>query len=129
MIPGLKMMVGDRELTVPAISLGMLRTGLLDKIRQHDEMFERGEDQWKLFDLRGEIIIATLRRNYSEAELSDEIIWNLLDLGNILQIWTAILGRSGFTPGEAEPGTTRPNGISDQFTNPSPPPTDGELRT
>lgn len=100
---GVPFKIGEREYIVPALSLGLLRNGLLAKIKEHDDLVAEG----KLFDtlaLRGDIIIAALRRNYPDIDENE--VFDYLDMTNTTQIWLAVLGASGFTSaGEATAGT------------------------
>jgi hypothetical protein len=92
--------IGDKEYIVPALSLGQLRGGMLKKLQDHDTFVAEG----KLFDtmtLRGEIIIAALRRNYPD--LDENVIWDNLDMSNTGPVWLAVLGASGFTEPTAPP--------------------------
>ena len=94
MFQGVTCRIGDNEYVVPALSLGQLRSGLLDKLKEHDQLVADG----KLFDtmtLRGEIILAALRRNYPNLE--ENVVWDSLDMSNTGPVWLAVLGASGFT--------------------------------
>jgi hypothetical protein len=103
MVPGTKIALGDKEFVVPPLSLGQLRTGLAGKIEEHDKQVAEGVDYTKLLVIRGEIVIAALRRNYPESEVSDDELWNRLDFKNILDAWRAVLALNGFDAvGEAE---------------------------
>lgn len=126
MTPGVKIQLGDKEFEIPPISLGMLRGGLMEKMKKHDEMLQSpGMDANDLLLARGEIIFAALKRNYPD--LSEEEAFNRLDYGNVSKAWQAILGLSGFM-GEAL-GTTQEVSatVSSLTTPPSPPPTDGTV--
>lgn len=121
MYHGLKVKIGDEDIIIPPISLGMLRNGLLKKIQEHDALAAEG----KIFDtiqLRGEIILEAIRRNYPD--FSAERLYDHLDLSNTGNIWLSILGASGFSPGEAKAATL---GTSDPSTEVSPPLTDGPI--
>jgi hypothetical protein len=136
MHPGITIALGDKEFVIPPVTLGMLRNGLLSTMREHDELLakmrqapEDGTDQnqeekYNLMDLKARIVAAALRRNYGASELSDEEIWDRLDLANINLAWMAVLGLSGFNQmGEA--AAAKDVGISSPSTDPSPQPTDG----
>lgn len=121
---GVPFKIGEEEYLVPALSLGMLRGGLLDKLKLHDDYVAEG----KIFEtmlIRGEVILAALRRNYPD--FSEEKLVNFLDMSNTGPIWLAVLGASGLGVGETQtPAQTgKPNGTYDQSTAPSPQPTDG----
>jgi hypothetical protein len=121
MYAGTKVKIGDEEYTIPPISLGQLRNGLLTKLQEHDKLSADG----KLFEtlqLRGEIILAAIRRNYPD--FSEDKLFAHLDLANTSGIWLSILGASGFNSGEAKAVTV---GTSSPSTEASPPPTDGPI--
>lgn len=103
MAPGVKIFLGDKEFTIPPITLGMLRGGLKDKMAAHDKLIGEG-DTHDILLARGEIIIEVMRRNYTEEDLPTSEIWDRLDLQNVHTAWLAILGASGFTPGEEVAG-------------------------
>jgi hypothetical protein len=125
MYNGVRIMIGEKEYILPPISLGQLRNGLLKKLQEHDKLIADG----KLFDameLRGQVILAALRRNYSD--FPEEDLFAHLDLGNTAPIWLSILGASGFTSGEARAVTAvATDGTSAPSTEASPPPTDGPI--
>ena len=124
MIPGIKIQLGDKEFEIPPLSLGMLRSGLMEKMKKHDEMLQKPDmDANDLLLIRGEIIFAAMKRNYPEMDETE--VFDRLDYGNVSRAWAAILGLSGFV-GEA-PGTaqTDPTTVSSHTTPPSPRPTDG----
>lgn len=124
MIPGKKVNLGGEEYIVPPLSLGQLRNGVAEKMELHDRLVhestnmnvddadaikKRREAQF----LRGEIIAEALRRNYPD--LTNDHLFDILDLGNWPNVWNLILGGSGFL-GEgqvaepaAQPGTSDPS--------------------
>ena len=113
MFSGTTCKIGDKDYIVPALSLGQLRGGVLEKLKEHDQLVADG----KLFEtmaLRGEIILAALRRNYPD--LDETIIWDSLDMSNTGPVWLAVLGASGFTEPTVPPapktnGATPPEPI------------------
>jgi hypothetical protein len=116
--------LGGKKYVVPPISLGMLRNGAMEKMERHDKLLEENKFNESMI-VRGEIILSALRRNYTEGELSDEEFWAGIDMRNMVNIWPAILGRSGFAaPGETQ--AARETTTSGPSTQPSPPPTDGQ---
>jgi hypothetical protein len=126
MVPGIKIALGDKEFEVPPISLGMLRNGLGEKLVQHDKLItEPGNNYTPLLILRGEIVIAALRRNYSEVEFSDFDLWDRLDYANVNAAWNAVLGLSGMVGEAAATETETGVTTSSRSTPPSPPATDG----
>ena len=69
MIPGVKIQLGNKEFEIPPLSLGMLRNGLMEKMKKHDELLQKPNmDANDLLLIRGEIIFAALKRNYSRDE-------------------------------------------------------------
>ena len=91
-------MIGDKEWIVPALSLGQLRNGVMDKFKEHDELIRQrdgGDDDptltWKAALLREDVTRLALSRNYSEEELKELE----LDLASLPLFWDAVLGRSG----------------------------------
>lgn len=104
MIPGIKLTIGDEEYVVPALTLGQLRNeGMLDKMKQHDAKLADAETYFDALDIRAEIILAALQRNYPDVTLDK--LRDQLDLGNVSDIWNAVMGASGMikTSGEASP--------------------------
>jgi len=115
MFRGHTIRIGDEDFVVPPLSLGQLRNGVLARLQEHDKILSSGS----MFDalvIRGEVILQALRRNYPE--FSEDKLMSYLDLFNIGPIWLAVLGSSGFTPGEdqAPKGATTVPGTSAQST-------------
>lgn len=128
MIPGTKIALGDREFIIPPLSLGQLRSSLSKKIEEHDKKLQdENADFTDLLLIRGEIIIAALRRNYPESEISDDEFWERLDMGNAPIAWRAVIALSGLDPvGEAKAALEEGQSIASSLTTlPSPPLTDG----
>lgn len=97
MFGGLKITIDGADYVVPPLSLGQLRNGVLKKLQEHDELLASG----KVFEatvLRGEVILEALRRNYPD--FAEDTLMSFLDMGTIGPIWLAVLGASGFSPGE-----------------------------
>lgn len=127
MVPGRKFNIGGKEYEVPPLSLGQLRNGGSELLKKHDEMIASANFGVDLLDVRGQLVIMAMRRNFAPETVSDEELWNGLDMENIGEIFAAVIGMSGFA-GEATParGTTEGIGMtSDRSIPPSPPPTDG----
>jgi hypothetical protein len=102
-----KISIEGKDYTVPAITLGQLRSGLKDKIQAHDKFSSEG----KLFDAidqQGAIISEVLMAKYSD--LTEEKILMALDMANIRSFWLALLGASGFTPGEDQAAAPKATG-------------------
>lgn len=100
MIPGKDVVIGDKTYTLPPLSLGQLRNGMMEKLRAHDALLAEDPPKgWEAFVAKGEIILAALRRNYPD--LKAEELDDLIDLGNVMDLWSTVLGLTGFMPGEA----------------------------
>lgn len=126
MYQGTRFKIGEEEYIVPPLSLGQLRGGILEKLREHDQLVNDG----RVFEglaLRADVILAALRRNYPEFPEDKLLDW--LDMSNTGPIWLAILGASGLSPLETE----RPalpeklNGTFAQSTEASQQPTAGPI--
>jgi hypothetical protein len=127
MYAGTKITIGDEVYEVPALSMGMLRNGILDKLKEHDVVFAEGNRYFDVVQIRDEIILACIRRNYPDFPAEKLSDW--LDLRNISPLWNVILGASGFTLGEEEAASKTANGTSSPSTPALPPPTDGISET
>lgn len=128
MVPGKEFDIGGKKYVVPALSLGALRGGMSSKLKEHDDLVAAGDFGSNLMILRGEIIIAAMRRNYTPDTVSDDEIWNGLDLANSNDIFMSVIGMSGFGLGEASPATGAAGNeptTSSRSIPLSPPPTDG----
>ena len=99
MYSGKKFKLGDTEYEIPALSLGQLRNGALEKIRVCDELAEQKKN-WESIIARGELIHMALTRNYPNVPL--DTVMDVLDLNNSAEIWLWILGASGFKPSPEE---------------------------
>jgi hypothetical protein len=107
MFPGYKFTIENETYTVPALSMGQLRNGIMEKLKSHDTLLTDG----KIFELqllRSEIILAAIRRNYPD--FPEDKLLNFLDMANIGPVWSAVLGSSGFAPGETPAATTKESG-------------------
>ncbi len=129
MIPGVAVTMGDREWTVPPLTLGQLRR-LMPKVRQLSDIgAQMGEPQ---IEVLVEIVAVALQRNYPD--LTAETVENLLDLGNAGAVLSAVLTGSGLkprtrSPGEAEaPGPSSGATAGNTYTASSPPPADTATR-
>ena len=122
MYSGKEIVIEGEKYILPPISLGQLRNGMIAKFTEHDKLAAEGK-LWEFTVIRGEIILAALRRNYPD--FPEDKLMGFLDVSNISPLWLHILGVSGLLPGEtpaaivAEPGTLNPS------TDLSPQPTDG----
>jgi hypothetical protein len=113
MFTGNKIKLGTEEYIIPPISLGQLRNGLLQRLQEHDTLVADNKT-FEAMDIRGQIILAALRRNYPD--IDENMVFDNLDMNNTGPIWLTILGASGFLPGETEavgtvtePGTLSPS--------------------
>jgi hypothetical protein len=122
MFAGVKIKIGADEFIVPPISLGQLRNGTLTKLKEHDLLVAE-EKTFEAVILRGEIILEALQRNYPD--FAPDELWNYLDLENCGPLWLAVLGASGFTPGEDRAVRAEVTGTSSPSTEASPPLTGG----
>lgn len=102
MFAGMKIKIGDKELVIPAISLGQLRNGTMALLKQHDELIAAG-DTFPAWEIRGQVLLSALRRNHPDFP-EDEFL-DYLDLQNAGPIWLYVLGVSGFAPGEIQAAT------------------------
>lgn len=99
MIPGIAVLMGGREWTIPPLTLGQLRH-LMPKIRQLSEIGpQMAEPQ---IDVLVEIVATALQRNYPD--ISIQMVENLLDLGNAAPVLHAVLTGSGLRPGGPSSG-------------------------
>jgi hypothetical protein len=101
---GVKTRIGDEDYVVPPLSLGQLRNeGILALLQEHDKAAAETKT-FEVMKIRGEIILAALRRNYPD--FPEAKLYDFLDMRNTSDIWLAILGVSGFAPGEAQAAMT-----------------------
>lgn len=106
MFGGIRVQIGDESFYVPAITLGMLRSGVLAQLQEHDKLIADGKI-FEAMEIRGQVILAALRRNYPD--FAEEKLFNYIDMQNNGPIWLSILGVSGFSPGEDKaPATAVP---------------------
>lgn len=97
--------IGDKEYNVPPLSLGQLRNGALELLKEHDALSAQPEAErsasygYDLFQLRGRVILLALQRNYPE--LTEDFVFGGLDMENTNDIFLKVIGLSGFNLGEA----------------------------
>lgn len=117
MIPGKKIILAGKEYVLPPLTLGQLRNGALELIKEHDKIVTEG-NSFDSFEIRGKIVVMALQRNYPD--LTEEKAFNeLLDMKNVNDHWLTCLGSSGLTPGEelaAAKTQENPSGTSDPST-------------
>lgn len=99
MFAGKTFTMNGRDVVVPPLALGNLRNGILEKLKQHDEML-KSESYLDTLSLKAEVILAAIRRNYPD--FSEEELVNYLDMGNITTVWNHVLGISGFLEEKAQ---------------------------
>jgi hypothetical protein len=97
---GMEVVLGEKSYTLPPLTLGQLRNGMAEKIKEHDSL-DPATDWLRMIDIKGEIVLEALRRNYAARELSDAYFYEYTNLSNIGQMWLGLLGLSGLSAGEA----------------------------
>jgi hypothetical protein len=117
MIPGVVIQMGGHDWQVPPLTLGNLKQ-LWPKI-QKMKMTTDTSALMDQFDDVIELIEVALKRNYPDVT-RDELL-DLLDMGNLQAVITAVMQGSGLKPGEAEAVTARPNGGFPSMDSTSPP--------
>jgi len=99
MIDGVKIRMGGEEYEIPPLTLKQIRR-LKDQIAVLGTL--SGVMQDEQIDAVVEIVWQAMARNYPD--LRKEQVEDLIDLGNASRIIAAIMGVSGFVPGEPGPG-------------------------
>ena len=94
-----KLTIKGKEYDIPAVTLGQLRAGMLEKMKRSDEL---SNTSWMdAIMLRGEIVAEAMVAKYGD-EFSTEDVLNSLDATTTGTSFLALLGVSGITtPGEA----------------------------
>jgi hypothetical protein len=95
---GADLVINETTYVVPPLSLGQLRNGALDALQEHDKLLAEGKT-YEAVAIRGDIILMALRRNYPDFDAN--LLFDHLDVSNTSALWLAVLGISGFRPGEA----------------------------
>lgn len=90
--------INGKEYIIPAVTLGQLRAGMMDKMKKSDELVEKN---WlDSVMLRGELVAEALIAKYPNLTVED--VLNALDPISTGSCFLALLGASGITtPGEA----------------------------
>jgi hypothetical protein len=114
MFSGKEIQIGAETYVVPAISLGQLRSGLLEKLKEHDKLVGEGDKLFETLTLRGEIILQAFKRNYPD--FPEDKFFEFLDMENTGRLWLIVMGLSGFNSGEVPAATAQVNGISSPST-------------
>ena len=94
-IDGEKLVLGGREFIVPPINLKRLK-----QLYPLIETLAQETDALKQMDGTSQILHAALTRNYPEITLDE--VEEMVDLGNFASVLKAVLGGSGFVPGELQ---------------------------
>jgi hypothetical protein len=94
---GIKCKLRDREFDVLPLTVGLLRKGVLDLMKQNDEMV-KAENYLGALEIKVQIIGQALRQNYP---ITDDELYDLVDLRNYLQMWSIVLGGTGLGEGGA----------------------------
>jgi len=92
--------IKDKEYDIPAVTLGQLRAGMLEKMKKSDELLQTSYLDSVM--LRGEILAEALMAKYPGQFTVDEVL-DSLDPASVAASFMALLGMSGITPpGEAQ---------------------------
>ena len=102
MFTGVEITLDGEKFILPALSLGQLRSGILTKLQQHDELIKENKI-FEAVDIRADVVFAALKRNYPD--FPEQKFMDGLDLSNIAALWQHVLGLSGFKPGEVQAAT------------------------
>jgi hypothetical protein len=118
-IPGVTIALGGRDWVVPPLTLGQLRR-LMPQVRRLSSVgAAMGEEE---IGIVLDVVATALARNYPE--MTGEKAAELVDLGNVREVLTAILAGSGLRPpgnaaGEAG-AVARPGGPKSTASSPPP---------
>lgn len=102
LIPGLTITIGHRKLVVPPLNLARVKR-LKDELAiLTDKQLASGDNSgFQHMEASVTIIHTALTRNYPD--LTREEVEDLVDMGNIAPVLSAVLGQSGFVQGEQRP--------------------------
>jgi hypothetical protein len=103
MIPGTNCKIGEQEYTIPPLTIGQLR-GLAPKIKKLGGLSPTDLIGGESLDIVIEIILAAINRNYPT--MTGTVLEDLLDVGNIRQVFFAVMAISGME--ERAPGPPGP---------------------
>jgi hypothetical protein len=105
MIEGTSVRLSGRDLMIPPLTLGQVKrlTPLIEKIAVQGENLGGPE----ALDACVEVIHAAIKRNYPD--MTKDEVEDLVDLRNVHEAISAVMGQSGLTPsGEARGEATSP---------------------
>jgi hypothetical protein len=139
LVPGVEIELAGKKYILPPLTAGQLRKGILAKMKENDELVDKGQ-YYEALNVKSAIIAEALRRNYPH--ITDEDVEDMLDLRNYEKAWEVILGGSGlrtkafqeardkvdFVPPTRET-PAHPNGTLDQSTENSSEHTPGPTKT
>lgn len=94
--------IKGKDYTVPAATLGQLRSGMAQKLKESDDIVGGKIDGKTWVDaviLRGEIIAEAMAAKYQDLTIDD--VMTVLDMENTNTAWLGFLGASGLKMGEA----------------------------
>lgn len=99
-----KLKINGKDYDIPAVTLGQLRGGVLEKMKESDKLLETS---WlDSVMLRGQIIADAMVAKYKDEFTMDDV-FNSLDPASTASAFIALLGASGITqPGEATAAKT-----------------------
>jgi hypothetical protein len=97
MFPGKTFNISGQDYVVPALTVGILRKGGRDLIRQHDEMVNK-EDVgiFDMMDMKAKVVFLALQRNYPD--MTEDQFADIIDVEILPEIWWSVLGLSNLLP-------------------------------
>lgn len=110
MYPGKTIKMENKDYIIPPISLGQLRNGGMDLIKEHDiisEALAKGDiskgTYFDMIDARAKVVAMAFKRNYPDE--AESIVLNGLDAINVNELWLYVMGlAAAVKPGETAPG-------------------------
>jgi len=96
LLSGVKVTMGGREYTLPPLTLGSLKR-IGNKINTLSKIDSVPNEEQT--DAIAQIVLASVNRNY--AEITQDELLEMIDLGNLKEIFEAVLGVSGIKKGES----------------------------
>ena len=92
LFPGVEIEIAGRKWVVPPLTLGQIRR-LAPTLAIFNARDEPGLDADMIFGAIVKIVTAALRRNYPD--LTEDLVEEMLDMGNAPQVFLAVLTGSG----------------------------------